>query len=95
MLYFDWNESKARANFRKHGVLFSEARSVFFDQNAVQFFDDEHSEIEDRFILLGLSNRFRVLIVVHAEQEEGAVVRIISARKATSKETGFYLRGAR
>lgn len=93
MLYFGWNNAKARENLRKHGVSFSEARSVFLDQNAIQFFDDEHSTGEDRFILLGLSNRFRMLIVVHTDKHDGAEIRIISARKATSKEAGFYLRG--
>ena len=95
MLYFEWNDAKARENLRKHRVSFSEARSVFLDQNAIQFFDDEHSMAEERFVLLGLSNRFRMLVVVHTERHGGAAIRIVSARKATAKEAGFYLRGER
>lgn len=66
---------------------------MFFDEYAVQFFDEKHSTEEDRFIMLGMSNESRVLIVCHCERENGETIRIISARKATKKERGFYPRG--
>ena len=91
---FEWNEAKSRANLKKHGVSFEEAQSVFFDEYAVQFYDDEHSSEEDRFVMLGMSNLSRVLVVCHCEWASGEVIRIISARKATKKERGFYPQGA-
>jgi len=90
MLTFEWNERKDLLNQARHGISFDEAKSVFFDENAVQFFDDGHSKTEDRFILLGISMYFRLLVVVHCESERGGVIRIISARKATAKERDFY-----
>ena len=90
MVEFEWNPSKSRANFKKHGIEFNEAQSVFYDDFALQFFDEEHSEQEDRFIMLGLSNEARVLVVVHCERSNGDVIRIISARKATSSERQYY-----
>ena len=92
-LNFEWDEAKDRANQRKHGVSFAEARSVFFDDHAVEFYDDEHSEREDRFLLLGLSAKLRVLLVCHCLREGGSVIRIVSARKATRKERGLYPEG--
>jgi uncharacterized DUF497 family protein len=93
MIAFKWDEAKSRANLKKHGVSFEEARSVFFDEYAVQFFDEEHSSEEERFIMLGMSNLSRVLVVCHCERAGGSVIRIISARKATRKERGFYPEG--
>jgi uncharacterized DUF497 family protein len=90
MIEFEWSQPKARTNLRKHGVSFEEAKSIFYDEYARQFFDDEHSEDEERFILLGKSNRTRILIVCHCERESGNIIRIISARKATVKERKFY-----
>jgi uncharacterized protein len=90
---FEWDIAKAAANLRKHQVSFEEAKSVFFDDFAVQFFDDAHSEDEERFILLGLSSHTRLLVVCHCERAQGEVIRIISARKATRSEAAFY-RGA-
>jgi len=63
---------------------------VFFDENAIQFYDEDHSEQEDRFIMLGLSIRSRILVVCHCERESGNVIRIISARKATRSERKYY-----
>lgn len=77
---------------RKHGVAFDEARSVFYDEHAVEFYDDEHSEWEDRFLLLGLSSRLRLLLVCHCYREEDNVIRIVSARKATRAESEHYRR---
>ena len=90
MIRFEWDASKATANLRKHRVSFEEAKSVFYDEFAVQFFDDEHSSDEDRFLLLGLSSGTRLLIVCHCERHDGEVIRIISARKATQRESSFY-----
>ena len=90
MIEFQWNPRKARENLAKHGVTFEEAKSVFFDDYAIQFFDNEHSDNEDRFIMLGLSRRSRVLVVCHCEREGGNVIRIISARKATATERSYY-----
>jgi uncharacterized DUF497 family protein len=90
MVRFQWDEAKNRANRRKHGVSFEEARSVFYDERARQFFDDEHSLEEDRFIMLGVSSMRRLLVVCHCERAGGEVIRIISARKATRRERAFY-----
>jgi len=90
MIKFSWGQAKARSNLKKHGVSFEEAQSVFYDEFAVQFYDDESSD-EDRFILLGMSNRSRVLVVVHCERRDnGEELRIISARKATKREHKYY-----
>ena len=90
MIKFDWNPVKAASNMRKHGVSFEEARSVFYDEFAAQFFDEESSEAEDRFLMLGLSDEVRLLIVCHCEREQGSTIRIISARKATKNEGKYY-----
>ena len=90
MISFEWDEAKSRSNLKKHGVSFEEARSVFFDEYAVQFFDEENSPEEDRFILLGMSSHSRILVVCHSERAGGSVIRVISARKATTKERSFY-----
>lgn len=90
MIQFQWDASKARRNLREHGVSFEEAQSVFFDDYARQFFDEEHSDTEDRFLMLGVSNQSRVLLVCHCEIENEDVIRIISARKATAKEKRLY-----
>jgi len=71
-------------------VSFEEAKTVVYDELAVQFFDDDHSGGEDRFLLLGMSMHMRLLIGCHCEREDGAVIRIISARKATKPESAFY-----
>ncbi len=89
MIKFEWNQSKARSNLKKHGVSFEEAQSVFFDEHAIQFFDSDTSSEEERFLLLGLSENSRILLVCHCERE-GEVIRIISARKATSNERKNY-----
>ena len=89
MIEFEWDTKKAKSNLRKHGVSFEEARSVFYDEFATQFQDD--AEEEARFVLLGLSNESRILVVVHCERgSSGETLRIISARKATKNERSFY-----
>ncbi len=90
MIRFEWDARKDKANQRKHGVSFEEAQSVFFDENAIQFYDEIHAEDEDRFIMLGVSIRSRILVVCHCERESGIVIRIISARKATHSERQHY-----
>ena len=93
MLKFEWDESKAAANLKKHQVSFEEAKSIFFDEFGVQFFDEKHSFDEERFLMLGMGSGAKRLIVCRCEQEHGAVIRLISARKATKRESAFY-RGA-
>ena len=90
MIQFEWVSDKATANARKHGVSFEEAQSIFYDEFAVQFFDEEHSRDEERFLLLGMSTKARLLLVCHCEPGAGNVIRIISARKATKRESTFY-----
>jgi len=90
MIKFEWETDKASSNKKKHGVSFEEAKSVFYDEFAVQFYDEESSESEDRFLLLGFSDEARLLIVCHCERNTGSIIRIISARKATKTETIYY-----
>ena len=90
-LTFEWDAKKAEINIEKHKVSFNEALTVFSDEQAVLFDDPDHSEYEERFILLGLSAASRMLIVCHCEREGGNVIRIISARKATKSEEMQYL----
>lgn len=93
MIKFEWDPVKAASNLQKHQVSFDDAKSVFYDEFAVQFFDEEHSSLEDRFLMLGLSASAKLLIVCHCEREHGQVIRIISARKATKREGAFYQGG--
>ena len=90
MIKFEWDSTKAAANLKKHGVSFEEAQSVFYDEFAVQFFDEDHSSDEERFLLLGMSTGARLVLVCHCERDAGHVVRIISARQATKRESAFY-----
>jgi len=91
-LRFEWDPKKATLNLRKHGVSFEDAQSVFSDENGLLIDDPDHSEEEDRFVLLGLSHSLRLLVVVHCYRSEGKVIRIISARKADAQERSIYLR---
>ena len=87
---FTWDERKNRQNQKKHGVSFEEAQSVFFDDAAREFFDPDHSEDEERFLLVGRSYGLRVLLICHCYRETKGVIRIISARRATKKERAVY-----
>ncbi len=87
---FGWDEAKNRENRRKHGVAFEEAQTVFLDEHAMRFFDPDHSEDEDRFLMLGISCRLRVLVVCHCFRQSDSVIRIISARKADKREETDY-----
>ena len=91
-LRFDWDEQKQKINIRKHGVSFEEARTAFYDENAIQYFDPDHSEDKDRFLLLGLSIKPQILVVCHCFRESETLVRIISARKADKSEEQVYWR---
>jgi len=87
---FEWDFKKEKANTKKHGVTFEEARTSFYDEHALQFFDPEHSEDEDRFILLGTSFKLNTLVVCHCFRQDEKIVRIISARKADKDEAKAY-----
>jgi uncharacterized DUF497 family protein len=87
---FEWDEAKSRENKRKHGVSFGEAQTVFLDENAIRFFDPDHSDDEERFLMLGISFQLRVLVVCHCFRAGDAVIRIVSARKANRKEASVY-----
>ena len=89
-LRFEWNPRKAVENEKKHGVAFEEARTVFFDERARLIDDPDHSEDEERFVLLGLSSKLRLLVVCHCYRDARGVIRIISARKTTSQEAKHY-----
>lgn len=91
-LHFEWDEKKNKENIRKHGVPFEEAQTVFLDENAVRFFDPDHSQDEDRFIMLGMSFKLRVLVVCHCYRKNDTVIRIVSARKADKHEAKNYWR---
>jgi uncharacterized DUF497 family protein len=88
---FEWEQDKAEANLRKHGVSFEEAQTVFFDDAALLYDDPDHSNDEQRLLLVGPSAGLRVLVVVHCYRESDEVIRIISARKATSRERRAYV----
>lgn len=89
---FEWDEAKAEANEAKHGVTFEEAATVFSDDYARVIDNPDHSDKEDRFIILGLSLRARELVVVHCYRQDEGAIRLISAREATKKETSEYWR---
>jgi len=91
--FFSWDEDKEIANEKKHGVSFREAASVFKDPNILIKRDDDHSYEEDRFIIIGLSEKPRLLVVCHCYRESDTVIRIISARKATLRESAEYRGG--
>ena len=89
-LIFEWDNKKEKENLKKHDVSFEEAQPVFFDDKAIQFWDEKHSGDEERFLMLGLSNRLRLLLIVHCYREDESTIRLISARKATKKEIIEY-----
>jgi hypothetical protein len=91
-LIFEWDDIKNETNQTKHGVSFEEAQTVFFDDCAIQFDDPDHSINEERFLLLGFSQRLKVLVVCHCYRSDESIIRIISARRATHKEQKVYFR---
>ncbi len=91
-LHFEWAEKKNKENIKKHKVSFEEAQTVFLDENALRFFDPDHSEDEDRFIMLGLSFKLRVILVCHCYRKDDTAISITSARKADKSEAKNYWR---
>ena len=89
LIEFIWDEDKNKSNKKKHGIFFDEASSVFYDEEAIEYFDPDHSDQEDRFLLLGMSAKLRLLVVCHCVREAD-IIRIISARKATRSEEKNY-----
>jgi uncharacterized protein len=89
-LSFEWDARKAVLNKRRHDLSFNEAETVFFDENALLIYDPDHSQEEDRFILMGLSARLRLVVVSHTYRKDERVIRIISARTATKREQRQY-----
>ncbi len=86
---FEWNRNKSESNHKKHQIRFEEAQTVFLDPNSIEFFDETHSEDEDRFIRIGLSGRLNLLLVVYCERND-QLIRIISARRAIGEEKKIY-----
>src|SRR5262245_52322751 len=93
LLRFEWDDSKDRTNRKKHGISFQEAMTVFTDEHALLIDDPEHSDQEDRFILLGLSSSLKMLVVCHCYRGREGIIRIISARRANSRERRMYQEG--
>ncbi len=87
---FEWDDAKAESNFKKHGVRFSDAVTIWQDESALEIPDPDHSEDEERWIRLGISRKANVLVVVYCERVEGELVRIISARSANKEESKLY-----
>lgn len=90
MIRFEWDENKDRLNQKKHGISFRKAQTVFYDDEAIVIDAPEHSEEEERFIILGFSSNANLLVVCHCYRASETVIRIISARKATKTEAKFY-----
>lgn len=91
--YFDWDPNKAKANLKKHGICFDQASTIFHDPRMISVFDIEHSEQEDRWATIGIDRNGILLVVVHTFQQvdaDSCRIRIISARKATRKESKQY-----
>ena len=92
-LIFEWDDIKNKTNIQKHGVSFEEAQTAFFDDNAIEFDDPDHSFEENRYLLLGFSQTLKILVVCHCYRDDESTIRIISVRKATKKEQKAYFRG--
>ncbi|MBI4708332.1 MAG: BrnT family toxin [Candidatus Omnitrophica bacterium] len=91
-LRFSWDNRKNKTNQKRHKISFEEAQTIFLDENAIEYYDPDHSEDEDRFLMLGLSYRVRILVVSYSLRSEGTEIRIISTRKATKRGQEFYFR---
>jgi uncharacterized protein len=89
-IQFEWDPQKGLSNLKKHKVSFDEARTVFFDEEAIVYFDKDHSDHEDRFLILGQSETTNILVVCHCHYEDPNTFRLISARRATEKENDYY-----
>ncbi len=91
IIRFEWDENKNEINKKKHGISFEEAKAVFYDDNAVIFDDPDHSQNEERFLIIGLAKTEKICIVSHCYRHNDNTIRIISARKATKNEKNIYL----
>jgi uncharacterized protein len=89
---FEWDEAKNKGNKQKHGISFEEAQTVFLDENALRYFDPDHSADENRFLMLGISYQLRILVICHCFRASDTIIRIISARKAKHLEEAEYWR---
>jgi uncharacterized DUF497 family protein len=89
-MVFEWDDKKEKENIRKHKISFSEAKSVFDDENALVIYDPDHSKKEERFVILGMDISLRILVVCHCYKYNAETIRIISARKATKNEAKEY-----
>ena len=91
-LRFEWSRYKEKLNIRNHGVSFEEANTIFYDKNAIEFYDQDHSLKEDRYLMVGLSSKMRLLLVSDTvrEEKDDDIIRIISSRKPTKKEQKTY-----
>lgn len=89
-MQFEWDEAKNQTNIRKHGISFDEAKTAFYDESARIIHDPDHSDREDRYIMLGMSYKLQILVVVHAYRQSDEVIRLISARKASRNEVIQY-----
>ena len=87
---FDWDRKKNLININKHGISFKEAATVFQDKKSIELDDLEHSQDEDRFIVIGKSRRLRLMVVCHCYRENDTVIRLISAREANKDEAELY-----
>lgn len=87
---FEWDENKNKENIKKHGISFEEAVSVFSDVDSLTLFDEDHSDEEDRFLIIGFSFKLRLLVVCHCYRQNDTVIRIISARKVSKAEAQKY-----
>ena len=94
-LQFQWDRNKNKINYQKHGIHFQEASTVFYDENAIDYYDPDHSENECRFLMLGMSRNLRVLVVSFCYREDDTIIRIISSRKADKKEIHNYFSGGK
>ncbi|QTR46399.1 BrnT family toxin [Thiothrix litoralis] len=89
-LTFEWDTNKEKTNIKKHGVSFVDAKTAFHDEYAMQFYDPDHSDDEDRFILLGTNHQLKTLVICHCFRQTETVIRIISARHADASEQAAY-----
>ena len=89
---FEWNRCKDKANFSNHGVSFDEAKTVFYDEYAIEFYDHNHSLAEDRYLMIGLSSKLRLLLVIYTVRvgQDEDIIRIISSRNPTKNEQNIY-----
>jgi uncharacterized DUF497 family protein len=94
-LSFQWDKKKGILNYKKHRIHFSEASTVFYDENAKEYLDPDHSENEERYLMLGMSRNLRVLVVSYCYRESEDIIRIISSRKANTNETKDYFAGGK